>query len=172
MKKIKAIIILFLLFGVSQTSIAQEIDSKYLVSITYIQNNNKLNKEILKTFKRKFSKKKSINFEISKKISFIGISSFEDRLKEKNYLLNADDFYKKNNFKPIDNYFNSLLSNYDTNSIKIHFSKPIDNTLIVELSPRDLQMTSLKLGSVIKILFLFTEKGLIKNVFMNTLMYN
>ncbi len=174
MKKSKKIFLLFLLIGCIQLSFSQKIDTRYLVSIIYLQNNKNLHKEIKSTFKKEFSKKKPIAFTISNKISFIGIAAFYDeikKLKPNNNLLNSETFYNENNFSPIENHFKEILP-FTEKNIKIHFSKPVHNILIFELSPKELNNSFIKFGTSIKVLLFFNNKGMIKDCVFKTFINN
>jgi hypothetical protein len=66
-------------------------DCKYLSVLTYLRTNKAVNKKIKDFFPRKVRKKdKYIDFNLSDRIDFIGISSFKERLKEKKYIIDVE----------------------------------------------------------------------------------
>lgn len=166
-KKLWLIFVLFTL--VTNSSFSQEIDTKYLLSIIYLQNDKVLNDKVKSTFKKEIKRKKSVHFEIADKISFIDTRAFEKELKKENINLTKD--LKNTKFEAFDNSFKDLLSN-DENGIKIHFSKPIDNILILELSSKDLNSLPIKLGKSILVLFIFNEKGFIEKTYTKSIINN
>jgi hypothetical protein len=181
MNNLKNIIItiLLVLFVVKLTVSQEMIDQKYLVSLIKVETDSKLNKEINFFFKKKCSKKINTLFQISKKISFIDIDVFKDELKDHknilpfNFELLEDkiDFRSKYSYKAVENDFQGLLPSGEE-YLFINFSKPIGNLLTIRLSTYDLSTLPIKLGRVMQVLFLFDEKGLVKNVYTKTFLYN
>lgn len=150
---------------------AQEINSKYLVSIIHLQSDKELNKKIKKTFKKETRKNKSINFQISEKIEFLDPEVFDQELKKDGFSFSIMDQAIKN--KNEINHFRKVLSSEKgKDEIFIHFSKPLENLLIVELSNKDFGDQRIKLGKSLRILFLFNEKGFIKKVYTKTIFNN
>lgn len=181
MKFFKSIIIVVsVLYSITESAVSQEvINDKYLVSLIKLETDNKLNKEISSFFKKKCSKKINTLFQISKKISFINIDVFKSELKKHknilpfdfNLLANKEKFQLKYNYQDFDNKFHELLPSGDE-YLFVHFSKPIGNLLTIQVSDSDLSFLPLKFGRVMQILFLFNEKGFIKNIYTKTFLYN
>ena len=159
---------LFLFFLINISMMSQEVESKYLKSIIFLQSNEEIGKEIKNIYKKEFKEYCSIPFQISKKISFQEIGVFEDYL-EKN--INIDQFYKENYFESFDNNLSELLPRRKK-SIKIHFSKPVGNLLLIELSPKELSGSPFKFGTTIKVLLFFDDKGRIKDSFFESFINN
>ncbi|WP_196889615.1 hypothetical protein [Aureivirga sp. CE67] len=178
MKNIVITILSVLCFTTSVVS-QELINQKYLVSLIKMETDNKLNKEIKSFFKIKRSKKTSTLFQVSSEISFIDIEVFKDELKEHKNILPFDfelleakeEFKSKYSYEAIKNDFQDLLPSGDE-YLFIHFSKPIGNLLTLQLSNHDLNSLPIKYGKVMQILFLFDEKGLVKNIYTKTFLYN
>jgi len=160
---------------------SQELDSKYPLSIIYLEFNQELNKEIRNFFKKDIPKKsKNIPVHISDEIAFIDIEPFKDEIStisqfpiSLDVLTVRSAFKNQYKFEPFKNEVMTDLLPIKSDNLVLHFSKPIDNILAVELTDFDLKLTNgIKFGKGFRILFLFNEKGLIENYFWKTFIYN
>lgn len=172
MKNLFFLIVLFFL-GFTKNVFSQDTEIKYLTAIIYLQNNKLIQDELRKEFKKKISNECIINFEVSEKISFIGIDVFDDYFDNlDNSSINIETFYKDYFFESIENPLNNLLHNGEK-SIKIHFSKPVKNFLLVELSIKDYGENSMpKFGKSIKVILFFDENNRIQKSLFETFINN
>jgi len=180
MRILKNIVLTIILFSsMSNMLLSQTIDQKNLVSIIHLESNENLKKEIASFFKIKFSKKTNINYQISKKVSFINIEMFKNELKccyenlsfDYKELDQKGKFKEKYFFESEENSFQKVLP-ANSNGLIIHFSKPIGNLLIVELSNHDFDLSPIKLGKGLQIIFLFNNEGFVDRVFTKALIHN
>jgi len=180
MKKSKKIIFTILLcFCAINLSMSQEIDKKYLVSIIHLQSNHSLDKEIRFCFKKMVPKKGPVLYKFSKEISFIDIGVFKKDLKEYSGKLPFDvrvletkgKFKSKFNFEPHSNEFDKLLPT-NNNGLILHFSKPIKNILILEISKSDMYSSAIKFGKGLRILLMFNDEGFVEKTFTKNIVYN
>ena len=177
MKKIT--LSLFLILSMINISLSQTLEQKNLISIIYLQSNSDLNNEIESVFKKSLKKGDRITYQISNKLNFIDVDVFKEDLMccieglafDFELLNNRDAFRNKFQFESEVNTFSELLPNRQ-GSLIAHFSKPIGNLLVIELSDRDFSSLPFKQGKALKIIFLFDDKGLVDKVFTKTLIYN
>lgn len=177
---LKIIIIILLLLS-TYDSLSQELDSRCLLSLIYIESNNELNKEIRNFFKRDIPKKsRIIPFQVSDKIVFIDITPFKEDLVAISQLpIDLDIFKARNAFKEkykFESFSSGALGNLlpvKPDNLILRFSKPIGNILAVELTDFEMRLpNSVKFGKGFRILFVFNEKGLIEKFFLRTFVYN
>ena len=171
------IAMLFISFNVQ----SQDIDSKYLMAIIHLKSDVELNKNIKTFFKREIRRKsKFVPFDVSDRISFIGIEPFKDSVLsnqnkfdfETEILNELGDFQKKYYFKSVENkLLNNLLPITDDNLV-LTFSKPIGNFLVAQVAHRNMSYSGIRFGKGFVILFLFDENGMIAKTFEQTFVYN
>lgn len=177
---VRLILIIIVLFSNSFNIMCQELDNKYLLSIIYLRSNLEINKEIKEFFKKDISKKaKYVPFHISDEITFIDIETFKDSILEfddefdAGILETKGVFEKQYGFKT---YKLEILKNLlpvSAGDLTLYFSKPIGNTLVMELTNFHMSANSgIKFGKGFRIIFQFNERGTIENVYKKTFIYN
>lgn len=155
---------------------------KYLTVLTYIRTNTDINKKI-KTFFPWAAKKKEkyVEFNLSDRVDFIGISYFKEKImadtvrygiSEK--LLAVDtEYYNKYSFESFRSEFLKKISERNSSSLFLTFSKTIDNYLVVELGNFDPEINQkVKYGKGMQMFFTFDESGVITNVLYSGAAYN
>lgn len=155
-------------------------DCKYLTVLTFLRTNKAINEKIKKFFPKHINKKdKYVEFNISNRIDFIGISSFKERLKEKKYSIEndlIDDsglYYKKVFFESFKSDFLENLIEHNNSKLYLTFSKPIKDYLVVELGDFDPAINlRVKYGKGMQMFFKFDSFGKIEDVLYSGAIYN
>ena len=137
----------------------------------YIKSDEKLVHEIRGFFKKDIARKEfGVPFRISDRIIATDLRPFKDDLE------NGDEIMQSilsRDFKPYSNTTLPDLLPMNQSSLILYFSEPIDNYLVVELTDSSIEKTEgVRFGKGFKMLFLFDERGLIKNVYSKALIYN
>jgi hypothetical protein len=114
-------------------------------------------------------------------ISYLGISPFDNKdiASDPSILLEMRDrrlFYKKYYFEPfIDLTIDSLFRNNKKYDRYVIFSKPVRNTLLLEVRNGHYNLRNIRqpyFGSAEKYLFVFDDKNNVINCFKDTISYN
>lgn len=155
-------------------------DCKYLSVLTYLRTNKAVNEKIKVFFPRQVRKKdKYIDFNLSDRIDFIGISSFKERLKEKKYIIdvelldNSQLYYKKFYFESYNSDFLKRLVEQNSSNLFLTFSSPINDYLVVELGDFDPAINlRVKYGRGMQMFFKFDSRGRIEDVLFSGAAYN
>lgn len=171
-------LLLIVISGNSQTGS----DCKYMTVLTYIRTNSDINKKIKAFFPWAATKKeKYVEFNLSDRVDFIGISYFKDKIMADTFrygisekLLAVDtEYYNKYYFESFRSEFLKKIFERNGSSLFLTFSKPIDNYLVVELGDFDPEINQrVKYGKGMQMFFLFDETGVIKNVLYSGAAYN
>ncbi len=166
----------------SSTSFSQEIDCNYLSSIIYLKVNHEINDQIRQFFRIKPKRKgDDLNFSVSNKIIFWDIEPFKKDIFEiwQNYgfqsetLKEEGGYRQKYSFETFTNDNLNKILPKNEESLHLYFSRPIGNTLIVEITNIGLDDNlSIRFGKGFRILFFFNDEGLVERVFSSTFVYN
>lgn len=173
---------IFILMTVMSVKSQTREDCKYLTVLTYIRTNAEINNKIKAFFPWAAKKKdKYVEFNLSDRIDFIGISYFKEKLKADTIgygineeLLTTDTgYYKRYFFESFRSEFLKKIIERNGSSLFLTFSKPIDNYLVVELGNFDPEINQkVKYGKGMQMFFAFDESGVIKNVLYSGAAYN
>jgi len=167
--KVNFIIIFLFLFNslLGQTCI----DEKFVYAINFIKETEEIKTALrqAKVIKKKY-RCSNLSFAIADSIHFINGSEFADT--GISLFTSGKKYREKYSFLPFANSFSKL--GYDDSECAVIFSKPIKNTLILEIVPV-YQLKSVfnkpRLGVGFKILLLF-EKGVIQSYHYRVIEYN
>ncbi len=176
----KKIIIIITLFFLSHNIYSQNIDHRYLSIITYLKTNKEINDKIKEVFKKLTKKRdKYVEFNLSKRIDFLGIDAFNNMLSFKKHeihqpYLNDNSLYYKQYY--FESYEYSLLEKIikpNSSELFLTFSKPIDNHLIIEIGYMNPKVyKEVKFGLVLQVFFTFDNSGLVEGVLYSRIAYN
>lgn len=155
-------------------------ECKYLTVLLYLHTND-IFLEKSKNFYPNFIKKKAncIKFNIDQTIRFIDFQTFENQLKNKNYI--SQEFIKSNKlyyekyfFEPFESNFLKNIVSANKSNLFITFSKPIENYLLIEISHinPELNPTGRKTGKSMFVFFKFHSDGKIEDVLYSGAVYN
>ena len=163
-------------------SFSQGIDCKYLSTIIYLKVNPEINEEIRRFFRLKKQRKgSSVNLSISDKVAFWDIAPFKEEITDtlekygltQEILKNESLYEQKYGFETITQVNLSKILPKSEGPLKVYFSKPVGNTLIVEITNIEYKSNlPLRFGKGFRILFFFSEEGLIEGVRTSTAIYN
>jgi len=179
MKILKLIIGLLILNDVHAQVTNDE--CKYFQIISFIRTNTEFNNQLKNyvTLDKKSKKEKFVELGFSPWIQFIEFRQFKDKIIadsagiSKEVIFNDRLYYKTYYFDPIKS---SLLENCTSKSeakLYLTFSKLIGNTLLVEILDFDNHPNIIRrIGSGVKILFVFDQFGLIKSTLFARIAYN
>ena len=163
-------------------SFTQEIDCKYLSTIIYLKVNPEINEEIRQFFRLKKQRKgSSVSLNISDKIVFWDIEPFKEDIAEtlepygltQDVLKDESLYEQKFGFETITQVSLSQILPKSESPLKVYFSKPVGNTLIVEITNIEYKSNlQVRFGKGFRILFLFNDEDLIEAVHTSTSIYN
>jgi hypothetical protein len=155
---------------------------KYLTVLTYIRTNTEINDKVKVFFPRDTKKKdKYVEFVVSDRIDFIGISHFKEKLKANvdkygiNEELLTDDkaYYRKYFFESFKSNFLKKITERNSSKLLLTFSKPVENYLVVELGNFDPETNQkVKYGKGMLMFFTFHASGVIGEVLYSGAAYN
>jgi hypothetical protein len=178
----KVLSLIFVLFIVGGTSYPQTNDEcKYFQVITFIKTNAELNSQIkdFLTLDKKSKKEKFIEINISPWIQFIEFRQFKDKVSADSVDVSkeiiSDDrlYYKTYYFEPYRSTFLESTTGKTAAKLYLTFSKMVGNTLLVEILNFDNHPNIIRrIGSGVKILFVFDQAGLIKSTLFARIAYN
>jgi len=155
-------------------------ECKYLMVLTYLRTNKKIN-ETIKTFFPKISNKKDkyVDFNLSNRIDFISISAFKDKLNGRDSRINNDLlndpnlYYKKYFFESFKSEFLDKIFQPNDSKLFLTFSKSVEDYLIVEIGNFNPEVNQkIKFGKGLLMLFEFDTLGVVKDVLISGAAYN
>lgn len=176
-------LILFLCFFFTSScklNAQQDEGCKYLAVITHIRTNQTVSEKLKQFFPALVKRKQLfVDFGLCDKVSFLNISGFEARLKEKKYILNdtlinnPNLYYKRHYFI---SYESDLLRQIKWNTeskLFLSFSKPIDNYLIAEITDFDPgKYGGSKFGKGMKMFIKLNTSGLVDEILFSGAVFN
>ncbi|MBN8687590.1 MAG: hypothetical protein J0M10_11235 [Chitinophagales bacterium] len=181
MRYLNKLLFYILLFSIFHEANAQQDEGcKYLAVVSYIRTNYAVNDKI-KLFFPHAAKKKQLFVEVGlyEKISFLNISGFEVRLKEKKYILdekiitNPNLYYDKYYFTPYISSFLEQVKWQSESKLFLSFSKPIDNYLIAEITDFNPgKYGGSKFGKGMKMFIKFNTMGLVEDILYTGAIFN
>lgn len=172
---------LFLIAVISVNSQTSD-QCKYLIVLTYIRTNTDINDKIKVFFPRTVRKKdKYVEFNLSDRVDFIGISHFKERIQADTIrygitqeLLNDNKAYiKKYFFESFRSDFLKKIAERNSSRLFLTFSKPVDNYLVAELGDFNPEINQkVKYGKGMLMFFKFDTSGIIEEVLYSGSAYN
>jgi hypothetical protein len=153
-------------------------DCKYFQVISYIRTHEEFNRQIMPFLLNK-KKTKFLDFNVSPWIQFMEYRQFKEKVNADSLGINrqviSNDrlFFEKYNFAPFKSSFlEKTISNVES-KFYLTFSQVIGNSLMVEILNFDNNPHIVRrLGSGVKILFIFDQTGLIEYTLINKVAYN
>lgn len=177
MLKMKFLLVCFWLAPFLASSQAN-LKNTYLTSLIYLTSNENVKLKIKETFPYLYKKKQNcVSFNSYGEVAFIPIEGFDKRLFFKNSVLDTSIVNNRSLFNEkydFESYTDSLLLNVlpkSNTNLFIIFSKPIGNMLLAEVLDYEL-CRSYKMGSALRFLFFFNDKGLVEKVFSTKIHYH
>ncbi len=148
-------------------------DNKYVSAITFLKQNKELKKELRKA---KFISRRQmcsdLNFIIADSLFFLSSSEFSNT--GISLFKSSEKYDEEYFFKPL--YAGDLKNlEYLNFNCAVIFSKPVQNTLILEIVPVSQlksAFTKPRLGTGIKVLLVFENNDSVESYFYETIAYN
>lgn len=178
----KYLILFFVTGMISKSIVAQTADEcKYFDVISYLKTNIVINNEIksYRTIPKAEKNSKYLDFNILPWIEFITFEQFKNEANldstgiDREVLMNDQLYYDTYHFEPLKSTL--LEKTIERNDAKLFltFSKVIGNTLLAEILNSDNTPHRIRrMGSGVKLLFVFDQQGMIQRVYTYPVLYN
>ena len=173
----RLILITFPLFllGISAKSQSQD-ECKYLMVLTYLRTNTRINDQLKALFFRHKKERRNkiyVDFELSKKVEFIGLNYFKDSVSNeelginKELISNNDLYLAKYFFQPYESKFLDKLLISNDSGIYLTFSRPVGNYIVAAMGNMNPEINGgvNKFGLSMTMLFEFDSLGIVSHVF-------
>ncbi len=168
----KVVFSLLMIFSPLLTSAQASLEARVLTALTYIQYNPNVFSQLKKTFPYLTKRRdRVVPYEVNTFVEFNTIYFFSYKLPKDKIPLPIDliedqDLYKKEFF--FTRYspdFLQQIPRKEQAKINLTFSQPVKNFLVAEFLDKDANISSIKMGPALQLLFVFAPSGLIEEVY-------